>query len=109
LKSFYDILNHYFEITHKVLNIDFEKNIKSKELMKSSKTEETIKLFENKTKTSQLEPKLFPKSLELKEDYENDFNSGFLNNNRYKSEFKELELIGVGSFGKVYKVLNCLD
>jgi hypothetical protein len=28
---------------------------------------------------------------------------------RYKSEFKELEHIGGGSFGKVYKVINCLD
>ncbi len=28
---------------------------------------------------------------------------------RYKSEFKELEHIGGGSFGQVYKVINCLD
>ncbi len=28
---------------------------------------------------------------------------------RYKSEFKELELIESGGFGKVYKVINCLD
>jgi hypothetical protein len=28
---------------------------------------------------------------------------------RYKSEFKELEHIGGGSFGTVYKVINCLD
>jgi hypothetical protein len=28
---------------------------------------------------------------------------------RYKSEFKELERIGGGNFGIVYKVINCLD
>jgi hypothetical protein len=29
--------------------------------------------------------------------------------NKYISDFKELELIGEGSFGKVYKVFNRLD
>jgi hypothetical protein len=39
----------------------------------------------------------------------NEFKTGSLKYNRYKSQFEELKFIGGGGFGKVYKVINCLD
>jgi alpha-tubulin suppressor-like RCC1 family protein len=73
-KSFNDIFNHYFEITCKVLNIDSEKNIKSKELMKSSKTEEPEELSLKKFKVLEELKEEFLNEIKLLHVFKDNFN-----------------------------------
>jgi hypothetical protein len=126
LKSFDDIFIHYFEITYKVSHINFEQNIKSKKMIKESESEEnvgkrsetesneTLKEFENLIELPKLETDLLLKLLNEKPNSVsnaefNEFKTGSLKYDRYKSEFEELKFIGGGGFGKFYKVINCLD
>ncbi len=73
--------------------------------------QDTISEFHNKNETTEYSVKNSGSSSALntsiKENKESKGNSSSYK--RYEQEFKELELIGSGSFGKVYKVINSLD
>ncbi len=84
-KSFNEIFDHYFGITHKVFEIKVEKQ--------QTECNSLTKFLKQKSKTDAESEELTNRFL----------------NNRYKSEFEELKFIGRGGFGKVYKVVNCLD
>jgi hypothetical protein len=81
-KSFVEIYAKYFKITNKAIN--FEEG--NGEKVKANKTKynlgSDVNLFNSQPNETL---------------------------SRYKSDFKELELIGSGGFGKVCKVINCLD
>jgi hypothetical protein len=79
---------------------------------KSSQTEsnQTLKELENLTKLPELETNLLLKLLnELTYSGSHALHTLHFKYDRYKSEFEELDFLGGGSFGKVYKVINCLD
>jgi hypothetical protein len=82
LESFVDIYAKYLKITHKAINIEEENG----EKVKANKTKynlgSDVNLFNSQPNETL---------------------------SRYESDFKELELIGSGGFGKVCKVINCLD
>jgi alpha-tubulin suppressor-like RCC1 family protein len=98
-KSFDDIFNLYFGITYKTLNLCNKELNKKENILKTQ-----VRLEENGHKV-----------IANKTEYNlgsavNRFSSQSSETlSRYKSDFEELELIGSGYFGKVYKVLNCLD
>jgi alpha-tubulin suppressor-like RCC1 family protein len=119
-KSFDEIFIHYYKITHKVMHINSEKAIKenkSEENVEENPQIESIltsKKIENLSETSKQDNNSLSKPSDQMQNSENnkDFNefiTGPLNYNRYKCEFEEKELIGIGGFGEVYKVINRLD
>jgi hypothetical protein len=104
-KSFDEICAKYFKMTNKAIN--FEKQNSAPILLRKQ---------ENILKTKiRLEVENGEKVNVNKTEHNlgssvNRFNSQPNETlSRYKSEFKELELIGSGGFGKVCKVINCLD
>ncbi len=101
-ESFVEIYAKYLKITRKAINFE-EKNsvpilLQEENILKTQirpEEENGEKVKANKTEYN-LESSV------------NRFNPQ-PNETRYKSDFKELELIGRGSFGKVCKVINRLD
>jgi alpha-tubulin suppressor-like RCC1 family protein len=88
-ESFNEIYAKYFKITHKAINFENQNSVPI------SLQNKFVKVKANKTEHN----------LNV-----NRFNSQPNETlSRYKSDFKELELIGSGGFGKVCKVINCLD
>jgi RCC1 and BTB domain-containing protein len=90
-ESFVDVYAKYFKITNKAINFEEQNSVLI------SLENKFVKVKANKT----------------------EYNMGSAVNrfnskpnealSRYKSDFEELEPIGSGSFGTVYKVMNCLD
>jgi hypothetical protein len=134
-ESFVDIYAKYFEITHKAINFEEQNRAKQN---KKSKKQNILKFFKyfnithkasNQNSVPMLlreEENIFKTQIRFedengekvkanKTEYNlrpavNRFNSQPNENlSRYESDFKELELIGIRGFGKVYKVINCLD
>jgi RCC1 and BTB domain-containing protein len=81
-ESFVEIYAKYFKITNKAINFEEENG----EKVKANKTEYNLVSSVNQFNSQPNETL-----------------------SRYKLDFKELELIGGGTFGKVCKVINCLD
>ncbi len=104
-KSFVDIYAKYLGITLKAINFEGQNPVPT-----------LLRKQENIFKTQiRLEEENGEKVREKKTEYSLRFSVNRFNSqpnetlSRYKSEFKELELLGSGSFGKVCKVINCLD
>jgi hypothetical protein len=87
LSSLIHILNHYFGITYKVWNIEYEQNLNNRIVLRKSQTKEKFEKI----------------SYNLNTEFDK-FATGFLSN-RYKSEFDESELIKSGAFVRVHKFL----
>jgi alpha-tubulin suppressor-like RCC1 family protein len=104
-KSFVEIYAKYFKITHKAINIEEQNSVPI-----------LLREQENILKT-QIRPE--EENGEKVKANKTEYNLGSAVNrfnsqpnvtlSRYKSDFKQLELIGIGGFGKVYKVINRLD
>jgi alpha-tubulin suppressor-like RCC1 family protein len=103
-ESFIDIYAKYLKITHKAINFEEQNSVpillREENILKTQirlEEENGEKVKANKTEYN------------LGSDV-NRFNSQPNETlTRYKSDFKEIELIGSGGFGKVCKVINCLD
>jgi hypothetical protein len=104
-KSFVEIYAKYFKITNKAINFEEQNSVPTPLRQQENIVKTQVRLEEEneeKVKANKTEHNLGSDV--------NRFNSQpNETSSRYKSDFKQLELIGSGGFGKVYKVVNCLD